>query len=467
MPVKIQKPILFIGVSLSFTLYALSSLNDSILHHSGEFAVLTVMALGLGLWLLPSQGIKTVNLPSQINQETVKKAIAEVEVITNLIKTENSDHPEIANLTTKITELTTGLNRQNITIAITGAKSSGKSSLLNLLTEKQPTLSIIETPALFNDIQAENIAYQQAIAADLVLFLVPGDLTETEYQFWQKLTNLHQRIVVVFNKQDQYLPADQPVIFTSIKNRVKEVVATSTNPTSIKVRTEQEDGTIQERLEQPPINIDSLILRVNEIITQEQNQLTLATTWREVLTLKNTAKNVLNEIRKTKALPIIEQYQWIAAGTALANPIAALDLLATMAINGQMLADLGEIYQQKLSLEQAKTGALTLGNIMLKLGLVEISTNTIVHLLKTNAVTYLAGGLVQGISAAYLTRVAGLSLIEYLETQEIGANTNWNWSELTNTIKSVFEQNQRTAFLQSFLQQTLSKINPKLSLNQG
>jgi uncharacterized protein (DUF697 family) len=69
----------------------------------------------------------------------------------------------------------------------------------------------------------------------------------------------------------------------------------------------------------------------------------------------------LNQVRRDRALPIIEQYQWIAAAAAFANPVPALDLLATAAISAQVVSDLGAIYQQKFSLQQAQAAAKTWG----------------------------------------------------------------------------------------------------------
>jgi len=78
----------------------------------------------------------------------------------------------------------------------------------------------------------------------------------------------------------------------------------------------------------------------------------------------------LNGVRRDRAPPVAEQYQWIAAAAAFANP-PALDLLATAAINAQLVMELGAIYQQKFSLQQAQAVAGTLGSD--KLGLVELS----------------------------------------------------------------------------------------------
>jgi len=98
-----------------------------------------------------------------------------------------------------------------------------------------------------------------------------------------------------------------------------------------------------------------------------------------------------------------------------------------------------------------------MGKLMVQLGLVELSTQTISSLLKSNAFTYVAGGTIQGISAAYLTRIAGLSLIEYYQDQDITNNqeNSLNLEKLGDKIKQIFQQNQRTDFYQNFVKQAL------------
>lgn len=127
------------------------------------------------------------------------------------------------------------------------------------------------------------------------------------------------------------------------------------------------------------------------------------------------------------------------------------------------MSDLGAIYQQKFSLQQAQAAAKTLGSLMLKLGLVEVTTQTIGSILKGNAFTYVAGGAVQVVSAAYLTRLAGLSLIEYFQEQEVSEATGqaFNLERLGQTLQSVFQQNQRAAFLQGFVKQVVGRLIPE------
>jgi len=80
-----------------------------------------------------------------------------------------------------------------------------------------------------------------------------------------------------------------------------------------------------------------------------------------------------------------------------------------------------------------------------------------------------AGGALQGISAAYLTRVAGLSLVEYMQEAEVNLNTNHglNIENLSQKIRQVFEQTQRYGWLQNFAQQTLNQVKGNASIKLG
>lgn len=102
-----------------------------------------------------------------------------------------------------------------------------------------------------------------------------------------------------------------------------------------------------------------------------------------------------------------------------------------------------------------------MGTILIKLGMVELSTQALGALLKSQPLTYLAGGALQGLSAAYLTRIAGLSLITFLESQDPDlSEPQWDWQKLTAVVKQTFEQNQRRAVLQGFFQRARQQLSP-------
>jgi len=469
--VKLQRPILVGGLGLSFSLWMLDSWHDSIVQ-VGELGILTALAVGGGLWLLrknqPPLGEQLNDI--LVGREAVLKAIAQTNVIINQIAQESADHPSLAILRENLAKLPLELARKEITVAVTGGKSVGKTTIIKVLknTSIFPEMSLhfTETAALFSALSENSdvVTLSEIQKSDVVLFLTNSDLTDSEFQVWEQLKTAKQPTLLVFNKQDQYQPSERATVLQSLKQRVGvNVVGTAACPVTVKVRKHQEDGSFQEWIEQPMPDIQQLTQQLGAIIEQQGEQLVCNTTHRQVLLLKSQAKNCLNGLRRDRSVPIIEQYQWIAAAAAFANPVPGLDLLATAAINAQMVIDLGNIYQQKISWEQGQQIAKTMGSLMLKLGLVELSTKAVTGILKTNVATFVAGGMVEGVSAAYLTRVAGLSLIEYFQEQEIALESGdaLNLEKLRQVLPTVFQQNQKMAILEAFVKQGVKRLLPE------
>lgn len=456
--IKFRKPILILGMGLSLGLGFWDILQHSPL---GDYSVLGAMAVGGIFWSLRKNSQAKFDPPmsSTIDQKAVMEEIAKTEKTINYLEKEAPEQ-EIGNLKEEINIIKKSLERENLAIAIIGNKRVGKSSLTAILAKQN---------------KDQNISYFDREEAhstdDLVIFLVNGDLTASEAQIIGKSRDFQQRMVVTLNKQEQYNLEERSEILQKIRTSLREIIgqedimSISAAPKAIKVKKHLPDGRIVEELEEQKPELKVLNNRLTDIIKNEKQQLILASTWRKAKLLEKQAKNSLNKIRNNRSQPIIEQYQWMAATAAFANPVSALDLLATAAINGQMLVDLGEIYQQKMTLEQAQNAAVTIGKVMVKLGLIELSSQAISGILKSNAITYIVGGIVQGISAAYLTRIAGLSVIAYYEEQEISNNTGakLNLDKLTDKIKAIFTDNQKANLLQNFVIQTLNNKQLKLT----
>lgn len=479
MAVKLERPVLIGGVGLSLGLWLLGSVQQS----ASEFGQIVLFGLALGsagLWWFKQQ--KTEPLPelasaTPLNQEQVEKAIAQTQsLIARLITESPTQNSRLEALEQQGNQLNSQLQRPALRVAIAGHKGTGKTALLqrlesDWLCQNPQTMSLMEisTPELDG-------AIPDLISADLVLFVTAGDLTDPEFKIISEWVANHHRLILVWNKQDQYLVGDQPMILQQLKTTLtgvlssEDIVAIAASPGELKVRQHQDDGTVQEWLEpQLPI-LDSVVNRLNSILSQEQQTLVLATTYREALELQRQAKEIYNQFRREQALPLIEKYQWIAAAATIANPVPALDMLATAAVNAQLVMDLGAIYEQKFSLKQGQEVATTISAQMLKLGFVEISTQTLTSLLKTNTATFIAGSLVQGVSAAYLTRIAGLSLIEYFQAQslllEATDNPSLNWDHLKKTLQTVFQQNQQANLLQSFAKQAMNYLSVQFKPKQ-
>ena len=478
MTVRLQRPLVVGGIGLTLGLWGLDSAYHS-LSGVGDLLTLGTLAAGGGYWWYSRQGTKAKVAPMsrEIDRTILDRAISQVELVIGQLGIESPQSPQIERLKQQLAQAQTTLTRPERQIAITGGQRVGKSSLLKQLTTVPIALATplryIETPALFTSgadaIEIETKAKQIALDADLVLFLTNGDLTATEYKYLGTLCQSHQRVILLLNQIDRYLPDERNLILHKLQSTFvgtlspQDIVTTSTAPAPVKVRKIQSDGSAVETLETPAVEIASLDRQLTQILDTEGDKLVWATTYRQIASVQTEAKSTLNTVRRDRALPTIDQNQWIVAAAAFANPVPALDLLATAAVNAQMVVDLGAIYQQKFSIDQAQAAAGALGNVMLKLGLVELCTQTVAGVLKTNAVTYVAGGLVQGLSAAYLTRIAGLTLIEYLEAQDLVAAEparSWNLDLLGTTLQKVFQANQRVAYVQTVVKQGIDRLIP-------
>ncbi len=477
MAMQFKRPVLIGGIGLSLALALMESIQSSVTE-VGETAFLGIIAVSAWTWLF-GKPPKEVQLAKGYEAPTsliVEKAIARSNATVEELETEAKNanfklelNGRISELKDSAAQLPEELKRQELHLTVTGGKGSGKSAILEIIRSNwmPQTAKKVE----FTETTWQGIGTSELLSpSDLILFVTTGDLTEPEYKAIASQTSKGQRLILIWNKQDQYLPEQQPQILQKLRERVadilpaEDVVAIASSPKPIKVRRHQPDGTVEESQETPNPEISTLTERLTKILEKESQQLVWATTIQKAEAVKLEAKTVLNQIRRERAMPVIEQYQWIAATAAFANPFPALDLLATAAVNAQLIVDLGGIYQQKFSLEQGKEVAGSMAKLMLKLGLVELSTKTLSTILKSHAATFVAGGAVQGVSAAYLTRIAGLSFLEYLQTQEVAMDANGNnplnLESLSKILETVFQQNQQFGFLQSFVKQTLGRILP-------
>ena len=477
MTVQLQRPLVIGGIGLTLGLWGLDSVFHS-LSGLGDILTIGAAAAGGGYWWYSQQGKTTAIAPASLDRPGLDRVVHQVELTIERLKVESGDSSQIEQLQHHLAQAQTNLSRTARHIAITGGRNVGKSALMQLLTTapvpSTAPLRYIETPALFTveaDRQTINAQTQGTIVnADLVLFMINGDLTATEYNYLSTLNRSPQRVILLLNQIDRYLPDERTLMLQKLKSTLdntlapQDIIATSTAPAPIKVRKIQLDGSTVESMETAPIELASFTSQLTNILATESEKLVLATAYRQTVAVQTVAKAALNSIRRGHALPMIDQNQWIVATAAFANPLPALDLLATAAVNAQMVIDLGGIYQQKFSLEHAQAASGAIGTAIFQLGLVEICTQTVAGLLKTNAVTYMAGGLVQGLSAAYLTRIAGLTLIEYFEAQDLlnpEPTRAWNFDLLTQTLQRVFQANQRVAYLQTIFKQGVDKLVPQ------
>lgn len=508
----LRKPFIVAGLGLTVSVALWNTVVPSFSDMLG-MASWGAIALGAGAWWLtrkPGAALDvSPDFPSVIDRNTVIANLAEVKEDIDQFATlviETATKPQsyegaIAQLNERHQQLLNTLDRTQLTCAVLGAKGVGKTTLvqqldrLNLIQSDadQPYSLVVNDSnilALIDDqqkaghlktssgnVQSKAVQTQDAslasqlLDADLLMFVTEGDVTASDLNSIEALLNQGHSLLVVFNKQDRYLPTERLDILNRIRERLEtkleaaDIIATSAIATRIKVRKHQADGTTVERFDENPVDISALSNHMQTLLMDSPESLVLKTTLRQAHQLRGDVRQQWNQVKRDRALPVIEKYQWIAAAAAFANPLPSLDLVATGAINAQLLADLSTLYDQSLTLEQAKVSTRTLAELMIKLGLVEVASQAIAPLLKTHMLTFAAGGSVQGLSAAYLTHIAGLSLIQYFEEQSaIGKTdtaTDWNFDRLGQIMQQVVQSYQRSQFVKNLVDQGIQRFTDK------
>lgn len=492
----LKRPILIGGLGLSASLWLLETVHFGMFDSSTLFSA---MALGSGVWWWrqrdrdrsPAEARPIA--PPVVNRTRVEAELANLATLIQTLKAEAALAPAngaalpATSLTTYEQRCQTwlgDLDRQSLTVAVVGDPRTGKSTLIDWLTAtallepglanlswREVTLSPNENSAVVStdDTLAQPAeAHAQIAKADAVLLLTDGDLTDSCWGLLKDGVMAGQGAVLVFNKSDHYDLADQQVILTQLQHQVATlpvpvaVVKAAAAPRPIKVRRHQADGGVEEWMEPAPPALGEVATALTTALVPQTATLVAATTLRQIQALRPQVQADLNRLRRDRALPLIDQLQWVAAAAAFVNPVPTLDLLATVAINGQLIMDLGKIYGFNLSLDEAKTAAGTLASLTVKLGLVELSTQALTAVLKSHFATYVAGGVVQGLSAAYLTRMAGLSLIDYFEQSALAGTpaSALSWEAIAQRLQTVIQQNRQVSLLQTLVKQGIDILKP-------
>lgn len=120
----------------------------------------------------------------------------------------------------------------------------------------------------------------------------------------------------------------------------------------------------------------------------------------------------LESLRRQRWQVLLERTQWAVAAGVVMAPLPSLDLLVLAAANGLMLQEMAQLWECPWSLAQLQAAAAQLGRAALSLGVVEWSTQALAAVVKLHGATWLLGGALQALSAAYLTRVVGRAMAD-------------------------------------------------------
>lgn len=388
-------------------------------------------------------------------------------------------------LASRTREIEESLSRREIRVVIFGTGSAGKTSLINAIIDRitgqtaggqvgapmgttrvESTsrlqlrglgreILLTDTPGILEagiaGTEREQAARKLATEADLLLFVVDNDLRQSEYTVLRSLLAIGKRSLLVFNKTDLYPEADLEALIAQIQQRLQDLISAediipiAANPQPVQL----ESG---EWLTPEP-DIFPLLQRIAAVLRSEGENLVADNILLQSQQLSEAARQQIDDQRRQQAEKVVDRYQWIVAGAVTVTPLPGVDLLATAAINAQMVIELGRIYGCEINLERGKDLAISLAKTLVSLGVVRGAFELLSITLQTNVGTFLVGRAIQGVTAAYLTRIAGKSFIEYFRR-----NQDWGDGGMTEVVQEQFRLNQRDEFIRAFMQDAIDRV---------
>ncbi len=373
------------------------------------------------------------------------------------------------------------LDRKSIRISTFGLVSCGKSSLINALlseevlatgplhgvTQSLTILSwnplpesglnaeLIDTPGLDEVAGATRTTMAREIAqkSDLILFVVAGDITRTEYQALCELRSTQKPLILVFNKIDLYPDRDRQKIYRQLQKlnaansrgniedliAPHEIVTVAAKPQPIQVRTESIDGTVDHTWEYPEPQIESLKEALEQILQQEGKSLLALNALVQARNAEHNIARKTIELRNSEAEKIINKYARYKAIAVAINPIIFVDLIGGLIADLALIRSLSKLYGLPITTYEAgnllkriiaSSGGLLLGEVGSSLFLSVGKSGAILSsgFDSSGAITaYLGTASVQGAIAGYGTFVIGRVAQVYLEQGctwgEMGAST--------------------------------------------
>ena len=365
-------------------------------------------------------------------------------------------------------------------VTLFGAGSSGKTSiaralLKNLIGKISPTIgtttditsykiripilkrniNIIDTPGLFEASkegeEREKSSIIEASKADLILFVIDQDINKYELYLIKKLSELKKKLIIVLNKCDLRSENQNNIIKENIlsiiskRNIQHSVVNTIASPNSLPI------NLLESSNNYPDVN--NLFREIIDILEESGEELLADNILFRCNKLGLISKKVILEQRKLIANKVINKYAWITGGVILVNPLSVVDFITTTTVNVQMILEISNIYNVKLTKKEAVDLSKSLLTTLAKLGILKGGINIITTALTSNFTTIFISKSLQSLTSCWLIRIVGLSIIEYFNNGQ-----NWGDGGIQEVIEDIYKLNKREEILNKFIEEAIKKI---------
>ncbi len=308
--------------------------------------------------------------------------------------------------------LTQKLDEGTVEIAAFGMVSRGKSSVLNALLGQevfkagsthgttvereasrwesvQPAgaswsnsrLILVDTPGIdeVGGEAREALARTVARHADLILFVVSGDMQRREFEALSTLREAQKPILLVFNQVDRYPDADRDLIYAKIRDervrhlvRRDDIVMTAARPAPYRVKIQRPDGTSTTVWERPEPIIEPLKERILAVLEREGKALVALNTLLFAGDVHDEIVAHKLRIRDDAANRLIWNFSITKGATVALNPIPVADMAGGLAVDVAMIVALSKVYGIPLTRRTAISLVKDMVKALGALGAVEV-----------------------------------------------------------------------------------------------
>ncbi|MDS4069158.1 MAG: GTP-binding protein [Candidatus Competibacter sp.] len=376
-------------------------------------------------------------------------------------------------------------------IAVFGRVSVGKSALLNaLLGEAKFSTSplhgettraeharwqeydaggvfLIDTPGI-NEVAGEvreQLAHDVASRSDLVMFVVDGDITDTELKALRQVKGAAQRLVLVLNKIDRYTRADGELLLATLRQRTvdliqpRDIVTAAAQPAERIVILVDAEGNETETRRRPRPDVNALRERIWDILKAEGKTMAALNAGLFAGRFSDRLTREIITIRRDLAEKVVRNY-CLGKGVAVAlNPIPLADLLAAVATDAAMIIHLSRVYGLPIGRNEAgsllKTISIQLAFLMGTVWAMNLAATALKGISLGLSTVVTAGA--QGAVAWYGTYVVGKAAEQYF-----AQGKSWGEGGPKRVVQDILDSLDRESLLAQARDDILSRLKPLL-----
>jgi len=395
-------------------------------------------------WRLKSKAKKTkIDEPASATDKTLDslKELLNDEHIPVTVRLQLKDEYQ------QVQQLVDKLENQHVHIVAFGKVSSGKSSLLNALLGKQAfstsplhgetkiqqssdwnqyndqSMVVIDTPGTDEVAgeQRQKMAQNAAEIADIILFVIDGDLTQSQLQQLKLIAQPNTQILLVLNKTDLYTDDELTALKQSFLEKTagiiqaNNIVFSSAAPLPQVLIKEDKNGKQSRQRIEVKKDVSQVKQRIWEILEQDGKTLTALNASIFAGEISQKIAEKITRLRASTAEKVVTTYS-IAKGIGVAfNPVPVADLLIAAGLDVAMIRKLSQVYGLPIVGKEASKLTLTImAQIAALMGAVW-GINLLSSALKTVSAglsTTLTAGA-QGALAYYATYLVGKIAEQY------------------------------------------------------